>query len=174
MRRRRTRPSWIRFRGGAARSLRLPLAQPAWQLRQTSPDVVAEIDALLDHHTEGQIVTILNDRGFVSGEGKAFSSRMVQRLCRAYGFKTRYDRLRDADMMTLVEIAPLLGVSTQTVMIWRSHGLLRAHTYNDKNECLFEPLGDDVPVRYKWKGLTATLRRLQSDTDPTKEVQCEA
>ena len=85
----------VRFRGGASRSLTLPLAQPAWQLRQTSADVVAEIDALLDDHTEGEIAHILNARGHVSGEGLPFHAFMVQRLRRDYQLKTRYDRLRD-------------------------------------------------------------------------------
>jgi len=34
----------IRFRGGATHTLHLPLPLNAWQLRQTDPDVVREIE----------------------------------------------------------------------------------------------------------------------------------
>ena len=44
--------------GAPTRSLTLPLAQSAWQIRQTSTKVVAEIDALLDDHIEAQIAGI--------------------------------------------------------------------------------------------------------------------
>jgi hypothetical protein len=37
----------VRFRGGATTRLQLPPALSAWQLRQTSPQVVTRIDELL-------------------------------------------------------------------------------------------------------------------------------
>ncbi|MCP5044012.1 MAG: recombinase family protein [bacterium] len=164
----------VRFRGGTTRSLTLPLAQPAWQLRQTSAEVISEIDALLDEHTEGEISRILDARGHVSGEGRSFHRLIVKRLRRDYGLKTRYDRLRDAGMLTLAEIADQLGVGTQTVKIWRKRGLLCAHAYNDKNECLYEHPGDDPPI--KKQGSKLEKRRRFSEVAPnrTKEVQCEA
>jgi nucleotide-binding universal stress UspA family protein len=122
----------VRFRGGATQSLSMLLAQPAWQLRQTSKEVVALIDKLLDAHTDGEIARILNERGLDSGEGKAFHHHIVARVRRAYELKPRHDRLRDAGMLTLAEIALQLGVATPTVKTWRNHGLLRAHAYNDK------------------------------------------
>ena len=164
----------VRFRGGATRSLALPLAQPAWQLRQTPAQVIAEIDALLDHHTEGQIAVILNDRGLVSGEGKLFHGIMVKRIRRSYDLRTRYDRLRAVGMLTLTEITGLLGVSTRTVKIWRKHGLLRGHSYNDKNECLYEHPGDQRPVKAQGRKLSKRRRYAEVAPDPTQEVQCEA
>ena len=164
----------VRFRGGAIRSLSLPLAQPAWQLRQTSKEVVAAIDALLDDYTEGQIARILNERGHRSGEGKSFHRLIVQRLRREYGLKTRYDRLRETGMLTLAEITERLGVATRTVKNWRDHGLLRAHPYNDKNECLYEHLGDDPPVKKQGSKLTKRRRYFKVPPIRTKEVQCEA
>ncbi len=164
----------IRFRGGSTTSLNLPLPLPSWKLRQTDAHVVAEIDALLDHHTEGQIATILNDRGLVSGEGKQFNSRMVQRLRRDYGLKKRYNRLRSAGMLTLKETAGLLRVTTGTVKVWRNHGLLRAHAYNDKNDCLYENPGVNPPVKALGRKLSKRRRSPEVVADRTKEVQCEA
>lgn len=164
----------VRFRGGATQSFTLPLAQPAWQLRQTSAEVVAEIDALLDDHTEGQIARILNERGHVSGEGLPFHALIVQRLRRDYELKTRYDRLREAGKLTLEETADLLGISTQTVKIWRRRGLLRAYDYNDKYECLYEHPGANPPVKRQGSRLSKRRRFPEVAPNPTKEVQCEA
>ena len=164
----------VRLRGGTTRTLALPLEQCAWQLRQTPAPVVAEIDALLEQHTERAIAAILNERGFVSGEGRPFHAIMVQRIRRAYGLRTRYDRLRDAGMLTLTEIAAMLGTSTGTVKIWRDHGLLRAHPYNDKHECLYEYPGDDPPVKSQGRKLSQRRRFPEVASNTTKEVQYEA
>ena len=163
----------VRFRGGATHSLTLPLALNSWQLRQTSAEVLAEIDALLDDHTEGQIASILNERGHISGEGKRFDARLVQRLRRDYSLKTRYDRLRAAGMFTLTEIADQLDLATQTVKIWRNHGLLRAHPYNDKNECLYEDPGEDPPDKRQGINLSKRRRFTKVASNRAKEVQCE-
>jgi len=146
----------------------------SWQLRQTSPQVVAQIDTLLDHHTEGQIAHLLNEGGYVSGQGQPFDARLVQQVRRNYALKTRYDRLRDAGMLTVSEIADRLGLTTQTVNIWRRHGLLQAHPYNDKNECLYEDPGDNPPVKRQGIKLSKRQRLLQVTPDRNKEVQCEA
>jgi DNA-binding transcriptional regulator YiaG len=143
-------------------------------LRQTSKQVVAEIDTLLDDHTEAEIASILNDKGHVSGEGKRFHAGIVRRLRRDYEMKTRYDRLRDTGMLTLAEMADLLGVSTSTVKNWRNHGLLRAHAYTDKNECLYEHPGDDPPVKAQGRKLSKRFRLANVESNRSKEVQCEA
>ena len=163
----------VRFRGGATRSLVLPIPPTAWELRQTSKQVVAEIDTLLDDYTEAEIASILNDRGHVSGEGKRFHTRIVASLRRDYDMKKRYDRLRDTGMLTLEEMADLLGVSTSTVKTWRNHGLLRAHAYTDKNECLYENPGEDPPVKTQGRKLSERRRFLNVVPDRTEEVQCE-
>ena len=109
----------IRFRGGATRSMTLALAPPVWRLRRTPPAVVAQIDALRDHHTDAQIAQILNhQRGLVSGDGKRFHAGMVSGLALRYRLKSRYDRMREAGLLTSSEIADLLGVAVSTVNIW--------------------------------------------------------
>ena len=58
----------IRFKGGASRELRLSRPRNAWQRRQTDPEVIKQIDHLLDRHTDGETAEELNRRGFRSGE----------------------------------------------------------------------------------------------------------
>jgi DNA invertase Pin-like site-specific DNA recombinase len=84
----------IRFKGGATRSLSLPLPLSAPQLRQTRPEVVQEIDRLLDQHTDGEVATILNQRGFRPGVAATFDSRIVAHLRHTYRLPDRFTRLR--------------------------------------------------------------------------------
>ena len=164
----------VRFKGGITQTLTVPLPLNAWQLRLTSPDVVAEIDRLLDHNTYLQIASLLNDRGLRSGEGKNFTAQIVARIRRRSGLTSRYDRLRKAGMLTVEEMAVVLGISPQTVKIWNRHGLLRGHACNDKNDCLFEHPGNTPPR--KAQGVKLSERRLVNEiiAQGAQEVQCEA
>src|SRR5258708_40226814 len=74
----------LRFRGGASQTLVLPLPQTSWQRWTTSPEVVTEIDRLLDHHTHQEIADLLNQHGFRSGKDQAFTCRYVARIQREY------------------------------------------------------------------------------------------
>lgn len=164
----------VRFKGGTTTTLTLPAAQCAWQTWQTPPEVVAQIDRLLDHHTDRQIATILNRRGLRAGKGGLFSERIIARLRKHYGLKSYYDRLREAGMLTLDEMAAELAVHPTTIKQWHKHGLLRGHPYTSKNECLFEPPGPDAPVKSQGRKLTERRRFPDIPADCTKEVQYEA
>ena len=47
----------VRFKGGATQELRLPVPKSAWALRKTKPEIVHEIDHLLDERTESLIAS---------------------------------------------------------------------------------------------------------------------
>lgn len=145
----------IRFRGGATRTLTLPLPLSASDLRRTDADVVHRVDELLDHHTEREIATILNAEGLRTGTGLSFNLPRVARIRSVYGLTSRYDRLRERGLLTLREMADVLDVAPCTVKIWRAAGLLAAYPYNAKDQCLYEPPGADSPRKHTWKGLSA-------------------
>lgn len=161
----------VRLKGGATRTLKRPLPLNAWQMNMTSPEVVTEIDNLLDRYTETQIAGILNKRGFRSGMDRDFNFLIVGRIRRTHGLKSRYDRLRERGMLTQEELAPMLGVHPSTIRKWRKSGLLTAHAYNDKSQFLYENPGDSPPL--KQQGLKLTDKR-RFASNPTQEVQCEA
>jgi hypothetical protein len=117
----------IRFKGGITKTLTVPLPLSVWQQRTTSPEVVREIDRLLDYNTYPQIAFLLNDRGLRSGEGKTFTARIVARVRNRYGLTSRGDRLRKAGMLTVDEMAVMLGITPEWVKMWNRHGLLRGH-----------------------------------------------
>ena len=91
-----------------------------------------------------------------------------------YSLTPRYDRLRNAGMLTVDEMAAILGISRQLVTVWNRHGLLRGHAYNDKNDCLFEHPGDHPPR--KAQGVKLSKRRLVDEVvvQRAQEVQYEA
>jgi DNA-binding transcriptional regulator YiaG len=165
---------YLRFRGGAGKTLALPLPQPAWQRWTTSPEVIVEIDRLLGHHTHQEIAVLLNQRGLRSGKGQAFTARYIARIQREYALKSRYNRLREAGLLTQQEMAQALGVTPATIRIWRAHGLLSGHAYTNKGDYLYAPPGKNAPI--KAQGLKLSRRSLigQVTPDCTKEVQCEA
>ena len=164
----------LRFKGGAHRTVHLPSPLRSWEQRQTCREAVAEIDRLLDHHTYPEIAAMLNDKGMQSGEGKPFTARIVARIQRSYQLTPRYDRLRKAGMLTVEEMAEVLGLNPQRVKIWNRHGLIRGHAYNAKNDCLYEHLGDSPPR--KAMGVKLSKRRLAAEivAQRAEEVQYEA
>jgi hypothetical protein len=53
----------------------------------------------------------LNSRGLRSGEGKAFTAKIIARIRNRYGLTSRYDRLRKAGLLTVNEMAVELGIT---------------------------------------------------------------
>jgi len=164
----------IRFKGGATKTLTLPLPRPAWETWQTAPEVIAQIDELLDQYTDRQIAAILNQRGLQSGQGQAFHGRLIARLRRDHGLKSRYERLREKGLLTPQEMAQRLAVAPCTVRLWRAHGLVTGHPYNDKNEYLYEPPRDHHPVKMQGRKLSERAAQITVTPDRSKEVQYEA
>jgi DNA invertase Pin-like site-specific DNA recombinase len=152
----------IRLAGGQTCTLTLPAPRPGWAIRQTPPQVITAIDELLDHHTHAEIAAILNQRGLTSGEGRPFHPLIIRNIRDDYQLRSRQQRLRDAGMLTLTEIAAQLGVSAGTIKIWHHAGLLTAHPYNDKGQCLYPPPGPNPPARAQGRKLTQRRRMLHS------------
>jgi DNA invertase Pin-like site-specific DNA recombinase len=164
----------VRFRGGATKTLRLPRPLTSWELKMTPPEVVREIDRLMDNHTDKEIVAILNRRGTRSGQGKTFSSRIIARLRRDYQLKPRYDRLREKGLLTIEEISERLKVPPLRVRIWHQHGLLQAYPANDKDAWLYEDPGPDPPRREQGVKLSQRRRFDNNASHGLQEVQYEA
>ncbi len=143
----------VRFRGGTTRSLTLPLPKCAWELRQTPANVLREIDELAAHHTDEEVAAILNERGHRSGEGLAFHGKLVLRLRRDHGLKSRFQHLRDAGLLTRGEVARMLKIAVSTVKTWRARGLLHAERCNDKGEYLYAVPREGAPVKQQGRKL---------------------
>ena len=165
----------IRFKGGANKTIRLPIPPTGGEKFKTSPEVVTEIDRLLDGCTAQRIADIFNAQSrFRPGKAGRFNRVMIGRIQKDYSLKSRYDRLREAGMLTCSELAQLLGISPQTVCRWRNQGRLRSHAYNDKGGCLFEDPSPKHPVKHQRLQLPGGQPFEPDESDGPSEVQCEA
>jgi len=165
----------VRFKGGATKTLHLPRPLTSWQEWTTDSKVVVEIDRLLEDYTNSEVAAILNQRGFKSGMGKAFHGNRISKIRRAYGLKSRYERLREAGMLTRKELAAKQGVNKMTVTKWRIKGRLKVHLADDQGQYLYEDPGD-VSLRLKQKKIKKLSIEHHLSTKASgraKEVQYE-
>ena len=164
----------VRLRGGATRTMRLTPEPPAWQRYRTPERVVARIDRLCEEHTDAEIARLLNETGLHTGRGIAFQPQRVQAIRKEYGLTSLHERLRARGLLSVTELAARLDVSTTTIKRWRNHGLLRAHRYNDRNQCLYEPPGEHAPVKQQGRKLSQRPSVRELVTQRANEVQYEA
>jgi DNA invertase Pin-like site-specific DNA recombinase len=152
----------VRFKGGATRTLSLPVPLPVGQLRKTRPEIVAEIDRLLETMTDSQIAAELNHRGWSCSVNKQpFTTRAVLVLRLSYMLTSRIDRLRAKGLLNIRQMADILGTKPNLVDYWREQGLLRGERLNDKNEYLYErPDADTVQSIRRRTRLNRTNRCL--------------
>jgi DNA invertase Pin-like site-specific DNA recombinase len=140
----------LRFRSGATRTLDVPLPLTIGMLHKTDPTVVAEIDRLLDDHTEKTIAAMLAAREIRTGGGVEFARLRVRAVRIAYHLRPRHERLRARGYLTLQEMADQLHVDPSTVKIWRRHGLLQGEASDDRGNYLYPP-NQRVPRKHAWK-----------------------
>jgi len=150
----------VRLRGGTTQSLTIPAPLNSWQARQTAPDTLAQLDRLLDDHTDAETAEQLNAAGRRSGAGQPFTATIVVGLRRAHQLPSRLDRLRHRGLLTQTEIAEQLGIHPVTVRAWQRAGLLDSHKATDKNQRLYEPPDPSDPRLAKQQGRRLKQREL--------------
>ncbi len=154
----------VRFRGGQITTLTLPRALNAWEARQTPPDTLAEIDRLLDDHTDAEVATKLNQASRRSGTNKPFTRTMIVKLRHTNHLPSHRERLLARGMLTQDQIAKRLGVSPKTIHAWRRAGLLNAHRANDKHDWLYQPPTPGDPRLVKRRGWRHSKRETAGST----------
>jgi len=139
----------VRFKGGATKILKIPLPLKGWQYNLTDQKIVEIVDELLPDHTYSEIATILDKRGYKSGQGHRIDRNVVKGITHKYKLKTRFARLRATGKLTVDEVASLLGVTAATVRRWAKKDLIKTYPYNDRNGCLYEHPGVNSPLMKK-------------------------
>jgi len=160
----------VRFKGGATRTISIPRPLTAAEMWKTSPEIVAEIDRLLEQHTTREIANILNERGLSSGTNQNFTGNIVIGILQRYGLKPRRDRLRVAGLLTQHEVAEILGISQGTVSRRCKRGLIRGHVYNDRGDSLYENPGSDPA--YDARGRLLQGRKTKIARPSSNERRC--
>jgi DNA invertase Pin-like site-specific DNA recombinase len=130
----------VRLRGGATRSLNLARPLPIAQIRKTKPDVVTEIDGLLDLYCDREVAEVLNRQERRTWQGEAFNLKKIAHIRQAFNLKSRFSRLRARGLLTAKEMSERFDVTFTTINAWGRKGLLRKYNYDNDRRCLYEPL----------------------------------
>lgn len=138
---------YVRLRGGATRSMTLDKPLPIAQLRKTKPDVVAEIDALLDHYCDREVADLLNQQGRRTWQGEPFNLKKIAHIRQAFNLNCRYNRLRARGLLTAREMSAQLGVTPTTISAWGRKRLLQKQRYDNDRRCLYEPLDPQSVIK---------------------------
>jgi hypothetical protein len=128
----------VRLTGGSARTLVLERPKPIAQIRKFKPELVAEIDELLEHHCDREIADMLNERGQRTWEGKAFNLKKISFIRFAYKLASRFDRLRRRGLLTTREVAQRFNISQTSVYDWGRKGLIKKCYSDSLNRGLWE------------------------------------
>lgn len=129
----------VRLPGGTSHTLTVPRPLRAWEAHTTPADTVALIDELVADHPYDEVAKILNQRGMTTGWGTAFTAASLTALCKARDIPSMRQRLRARGMLTLDEISAQLGVTTQTIKVWRRRGAITARRVDGRGACLYHP-----------------------------------
>jgi hypothetical protein len=131
----------IRLSGGANRTLAMERPLPIAQIRKFKPEIVAEVDRLLDNHCDREIADILNRRGLRTWEDKPFKLKKIAFIRKAYHLSSRRHRLIERGMLTTKEVAKRFEIAEGTVHQWGRQGLIQKCYSDNFNRGLW-----DVPV----------------------------
>jgi DNA invertase Pin-like site-specific DNA recombinase len=157
----------VRLSGGATRTLTLNRPLPIAQIRKFKPELVAEVDRLLDKHCDREIAELLNHLGRKTWEGKPFNLKKIACIRSAYKLPSRHERLRRHGLLTTREIAQRFDVSETAVHRWGREGLITRRYTDSLSRGLWEiPTGQTII-----KGSCGHRRpaRLASITSPSTE-----
>jgi hypothetical protein len=133
----------IRFKGGATRSVQLNTPVIVYEKWKTKPDLLREIDRLLDDHAEGAVAEVLNQRGLTTSYGNPFRVENVAYLRKVHGMKPRRDRLRERGFRTCREMAQTLRVSMLEVERRAERGELETCRVTDHHHMMYRCRNDD-------------------------------
>jgi len=129
----------VRMRGGQDHTLTLPRPLNHRQQRLTPASTLAVIEQLIGEHTYPQAAVILTEHGLTTGDGKPFTPDRVRYHCHFYKISGLRQRLRDAGMLTLNEMADQFGVHPFTVKRWHQLGLITGRQAEGRGTCLYHP-----------------------------------
>jgi DNA invertase Pin-like site-specific DNA recombinase len=132
----------VRLRGGALRTLVVEPPVPIAQIRKPRPEVVAEIDRLLNDHCDREVAETLNQQGRRTWQDQPYTLKKVAWIRGAYHLKSRFGRLRERGLLTAKEMSEKLGIAMTTVHEWARLGFLRRLQCDSRNHSLYEPLQD--------------------------------
>jgi len=122
----------VRWQTQACSTLEVPRPKPAYVIRRTAPEVLECIRQWAPDHTDIEIAERLNQEGYRSGQGGAFTASKVDWLRYAYGIKSGCPLgpaacphgQRGDGRYSARTAADLLNVTVSTIADWCKAGKL--------------------------------------------------
>jgi DNA invertase Pin-like site-specific DNA recombinase len=122
----------VRWQTQACSTLEVPRPKPAYVVRRTAPEVIECIRQWAPDHTDIEIAERLNQEGYRSGQGSAFTASKVDWLRYAYGIKSGCplgpaacpSGQRGDGRYSARTVADLLNVTVYTIADWCKAGKL--------------------------------------------------
>ena len=130
----------VRLRGGATRTLTVDRPLPIARIRKAKPEVLAQIDAMLNEYCDREVAEILNQQGHRTWQNQPFTLKKIVHIRKAYHLKSRFSRLSEQGLLTSKEMSKALGISETTVHAWARSGPLRRIDCYSHRDSLYEPL----------------------------------
>ena len=154
--------------GGATRTLTRERPLPIAQIRQVKPDLIAQVDRLLDRHCDREIADILNERGQRTWEGTPFNLKKIALIRAVSSLPSRRQRLRDRGMLTTREVAEHFAIAETTVHQWGRQGLITKTCYNNLSRGLWD-IPPDLEIIRGRPGRNAIPAHCAAITVPSTE-----
>ena len=164
-----TRHAGVRLRGGATRELTWTPDPLVYERCRTKDEIVAEMDRLLEDHTEDEVANILNKRGWTTGHGLPFTRKRVGATRQNRGLKSRRDRLRDRGLLSVRQAAEALDVSDDTLREWHKAGILHAETVSEWGLRMYE-IPDTLPTKQPGVRLSQRPKVAKPSQERSNEV----
>jgi DNA invertase Pin-like site-specific DNA recombinase len=137
----------VRFRGGKATSLSVPRPTPPLRAAKVLPEVIRELDRLLETYSDIEAAARLNALGYRSWLDQPFNRNRVTTLRQRAGLKSRFERLRAQGFLTAREMARELDLCVEHIQRLAHAGVLPTQHYGKGQRYLFTPLNGAVFVR---------------------------
>ncbi len=112
------------WEGGAKTELQVRLNSNIIDRRRTSEDTIELIRRLAVHYRDRQIAQVLSRQGRLTASGLPFTQARVESVRTRYGIPAAPKPDPDSELITILQAADELGVSTHTIRRWLREGLL--------------------------------------------------
>jgi DNA invertase Pin-like site-specific DNA recombinase len=122
----------VRWQTQACSTLEVARPKRSYVIRRTAPEVIERLGQLVHDHTDIETAKCLNDEGYRSGQGGAFTPKKVKWLRHAYGIRSGCPLRpvacptgqRGDGRYSARAAAELLNVSVDTIADWCKSGKL--------------------------------------------------
>jgi len=166
----------IRFKGGKKKTLILPLPENNFMKIKTKPEIIREVDRLLDHYTDKQIASIFNEKEMKTSFGLPFIPITIKRVISTYGLKKRCDRLRNRGFINRKEAQKKLNITYNELKNLTDDGLIKVHPYGGHHtNILYEILDEksifeNIKTMQNLKKVKNNLSRKRTDPKIVNEI----